>query len=148
MHLRHRLTKLAFRPHLPRRTVRLRLTLLYGGLFSASGAGLLAITYFLVRRATGDAFTFRLKNGATINISAGGGGGVSGPGAASSHGPVGSSVQILNGSAPGPSSAPTFCANASSRTGAALSKNPGCSMSHHEPSDTRRPDIPPLTVPG
>jgi signal transduction histidine kinase len=32
----------------PRRTVRLRLTALYGGLFLASGAGLLAITYGLV----------------------------------------------------------------------------------------------------
>jgi signal transduction histidine kinase len=34
--------------HWPRRTVRLRLTALYGGLFLASGAGLLAITYGLV----------------------------------------------------------------------------------------------------
>jgi signal transduction histidine kinase len=33
---------------LPRRTVRLRLTLLYGGLFLASGAALLAVTYVLV----------------------------------------------------------------------------------------------------
>jgi signal transduction histidine kinase len=33
---------------LPPRTVRLRLTLLYGGLFLASGAGLLAIVYLLV----------------------------------------------------------------------------------------------------
>jgi signal transduction histidine kinase len=33
---------------LPRRTVRLRLTLLYGGLFLVAGAGLLAITYGLV----------------------------------------------------------------------------------------------------
>ena len=33
----------------PVRTVRLRLTLLYGGLFLASGTGLLAITYVLVR---------------------------------------------------------------------------------------------------
>lgn len=36
-------------PVRPVRTVRLRLTLLYGGLFLASGAGLLAITYVLVR---------------------------------------------------------------------------------------------------
>ena len=34
---------------LPRRTARLRLTLLYGGLFLACGAALLAITYALVR---------------------------------------------------------------------------------------------------
>jgi signal transduction histidine kinase len=46
--LRHRFPALAFHPHLPRRTVRLRLTRLYGGLFLASGAGLLAITYALV----------------------------------------------------------------------------------------------------
>src|SRR5256886_2956780 len=40
-------------PHLPLRTVRMRLTLLYGGLFLASGAVLLAIAYVLVRRSTG-----------------------------------------------------------------------------------------------
>jgi signal transduction histidine kinase len=40
------------RPHLPRRTVRLRLTLVYGTLFLVSGAALLAITYLLVVRAT------------------------------------------------------------------------------------------------
>ena len=39
--------------HLPSWTVRLRLTLLYSGLFLASGAVLLAITYLLVRRASG-----------------------------------------------------------------------------------------------
>ncbi|HEY2479753.1 MAG TPA: HAMP domain-containing sensor histidine kinase [Solirubrobacterales bacterium] len=38
---------------LPAPTVRLRLTLLYGGLFLVSGAALLAITYLLFRRATG-----------------------------------------------------------------------------------------------
>ena len=41
------------RLHLPARTVRLRLTLLYSGLFFVSGAVLLAITYILVRRASG-----------------------------------------------------------------------------------------------
>ena len=45
-----------FRPHLPRRTVRTRLTLIYSGLFLLSGAGLLAITYFLVRASTDNAF--------------------------------------------------------------------------------------------
>jgi signal transduction histidine kinase len=35
---------------LPRRTIRVRLTLLYSGLFLASGAGLLALTYLLVAR--------------------------------------------------------------------------------------------------
>src|SRR5438045_7604257 len=37
---------------LPRGTVRLRLTLLYGALFLASGTALLAITYALVWNAT------------------------------------------------------------------------------------------------
>jgi signal transduction histidine kinase len=37
---------------LPARSVRLRLTALYGGLFLACGAGLLAITYLLVSRET------------------------------------------------------------------------------------------------
>jgi two-component system, OmpR family, sensor histidine kinase VanS len=39
--------------HLPSRTVRLRLTLLYGGLFLVSGVALLAATYLLFRRSTG-----------------------------------------------------------------------------------------------
>ncbi len=39
--------------HLPSRTVRLRLTLLYSGLFLVSGAVLLAITYVLFRSRTG-----------------------------------------------------------------------------------------------
>lgn len=39
---------------LPRRTVRLRLTLVYGGLFLASGVALLAVTYFLVKHDIGD----------------------------------------------------------------------------------------------
>ena len=36
----------------PRRTARLRLTALYGGLFLLSGAALVAITYVLFERAT------------------------------------------------------------------------------------------------
>jgi two-component system, OmpR family, sensor histidine kinase VanS len=39
--------------HLPSRTVRLRLTLLYGGLFLVSGVALLAIMYLLFRQAGG-----------------------------------------------------------------------------------------------
>jgi signal transduction histidine kinase len=46
MHLNRHVAALAAR--LPRRTVRLRLTALYGGLFLASGAGLLAITITIV----------------------------------------------------------------------------------------------------
>jgi signal transduction histidine kinase len=45
------LSRPVFRPHLPRRTVRLRLTLMYGCLFLLSGAGLLAVTYLLVHNA-------------------------------------------------------------------------------------------------
>ena len=39
--------------HLPSRTVRLRLTLLYGGLFLVSGLVLLAIMYLLFRQVSG-----------------------------------------------------------------------------------------------
>ena len=51
-HVHRRLAGLAVRPCLPRRTIRLRLTAIYGGLFLASGAALLAITYALVSNAT------------------------------------------------------------------------------------------------
>jgi signal transduction histidine kinase len=47
MNILHRL-------HLPRRTVRFRLTVLYGGLFLLAGAALLAVTYFLVSHSTGN----------------------------------------------------------------------------------------------
>jgi signal transduction histidine kinase len=50
--LTHRLTRLATAPGRSRRTIRLRLTLIYGGLFLICGAGLLAITYVLVDGAT------------------------------------------------------------------------------------------------
>jgi signal transduction histidine kinase len=50
--LNRRLTRAAMGHHLPRRTVRVRLTLLYGGLFLISGAALVAITYFLFEGAT------------------------------------------------------------------------------------------------
>jgi signal transduction histidine kinase len=50
--LNSRITQLAVGRHLPHRTVRLRLTLLYGGLFLLSGAALVAITYVLFQQAT------------------------------------------------------------------------------------------------
>ena len=50
--LRRRLVRIAGRPHLPRRTLRLRLTLLYGGLFLVSGAVLLTASDLLVSHAT------------------------------------------------------------------------------------------------
>jgi signal transduction histidine kinase len=46
---------------LPRYSIRLRLTLLYGGLFLASGAGLLAITYLLVLHSTGNYIFFSTR---------------------------------------------------------------------------------------
>ena len=52
MRLREKLTALAFWDHLPRRTVRLRLSVVYGSLFLAVGAVLLVLTDFLWGRAT------------------------------------------------------------------------------------------------
>jgi signal transduction histidine kinase len=58
-----RVTHAAVGRHLPYRTVRARLTLLYGGLFLLSGAALMAITYALLVNA---GFVFSLQNGTTI----------------------------------------------------------------------------------
>jgi signal transduction histidine kinase len=49
MSLRSRLVRLADRLPLPRRTIRFRLTLVYGALFLLCGAALLAVVYVLVR---------------------------------------------------------------------------------------------------
>jgi signal transduction histidine kinase len=59
---------------LPRRTIRLRLTLLYASLFLVSGAGLLAITYVLVRGATGDVLVSTAPNGASVVVGSKGSG--------------------------------------------------------------------------
>ncbi len=53
MGLGHRLTQLARRLPLPRRTIRLRLAVLYGSLFFLSGAVLLGVTYAAVARTHG-----------------------------------------------------------------------------------------------
>ena len=58
--LNWRITQLAIGRHLPHRTVRIRLTLVYGGLFLLSGAALMAITYALLVNA---GFIFTLQNG-------------------------------------------------------------------------------------
>jgi signal transduction histidine kinase len=58
--LNRRITHLAVGRHLPHRTVRVRLTLLYGGLFLLSGAALMAIAYALLVNA---GFVFTLQNG-------------------------------------------------------------------------------------
>jgi signal transduction histidine kinase len=57
--LNSKITQLAVGRHLPHRTVRIRLTLLYGGLFLLSGAALMAITYALLVNA---GFIFSLQN--------------------------------------------------------------------------------------
>jgi signal transduction histidine kinase len=66
-------TRLAERPptrrlRLPRRTIRLRLTLVYGGLFLASGAALLTITYFLVAHQYTGRFFLDTGNGAAVKV--------------------------------------------------------------------------------
>ncbi len=53
MGIGHRLNRLARRLPLPRRTIRLRLAVLYGGLFFLSGAALLGVTYAAVSRTHG-----------------------------------------------------------------------------------------------
>ncbi|MBI4305510.1 MAG: HAMP domain-containing protein [Chloroflexi bacterium] len=64
------LTTVASRTHLPRRTVRLRLTALFGSLFLLSGIALLAITYVLVTRATAsNPAVVTLPDGATVGVS-------------------------------------------------------------------------------
>ncbi len=68
MWLRSRAERLSLR--LPRRTVRLRLTLVYAGLFLASGAVLLAITYVLVRHATGDVLFATRADGSSFVMKA------------------------------------------------------------------------------
>jgi len=52
------------RLRLPTRTIRLRLTLAYGGLFLASGAALLTLTYFLARQQYTRSFFVESGNGA------------------------------------------------------------------------------------
>jgi signal transduction histidine kinase len=66
MAMRDRMLRLAKSTHLPRRTLRLRLTLLYGVLFLVSGAALLGVTYFFVNASTGNAFIVHSNNGTTI----------------------------------------------------------------------------------
>jgi signal transduction histidine kinase len=61
------LPRLAGGPRLPRHTIRLRLTALYGGLFLLCGAGLLAITYLLVRNSIiSYSFSFRAPQGGAM----------------------------------------------------------------------------------
>jgi signal transduction histidine kinase len=57
---------------LRRRSVRLRLTGLYGGLFLVSGAMLLAITYVLVRHATGSPVVIATKSSGPVQTAVAG----------------------------------------------------------------------------
>jgi signal transduction histidine kinase len=59
----------------PRRTVRLRLTILYATLFLLSGAGLLAVTYLLVVGATGEVVVGTNPNGSKFVVGKGAGAG-------------------------------------------------------------------------
>jgi signal transduction histidine kinase len=89
----HRLLALAAGRGLPRRTIRLRLTLIYGGLFLLSGAALLAITYVLVSNATPNCFSGKGPGGQTAVgcfIRSSGG---------PSHGPPGARETLRSGSA-------------------------------------------------
>jgi signal transduction histidine kinase len=56
------------RLRLPARTIRLRLTILYAGLFLACGFGLLAVTYVLVGHATGGVLVGTTHDGRTFSI--------------------------------------------------------------------------------
>ena len=96
MALRDRFTALAVRPHMPRRTVRLRLTVLYGALFLVSGAALLAVTYVLVSHSTSIPVVISGKNGASGTAV-----GVSGPDrVGQSHRLVGGGGEVTRATGP------------------------------------------------
>src|SRR5215467_12713721 len=92
--LTHRLTALAAAPGRSRRTIRLRLTLVYGGLFLICGAGLLAITYVLVDNAPAGYFSSTGRGGRTV------GGFVGTAPSAAKHGDPAPGLEIT-GSGPG-----------------------------------------------
>jgi signal transduction histidine kinase len=60
--------RLAGSAGIPRRTLRVRLTLVYGGLFLVSGFALLALTYALVHNATRGAVSYQGDNGISGSI--------------------------------------------------------------------------------
>src|SRR5262245_41516546 len=68
MSIRNRLLLLRPPVPLPSRTIRLRLTIIYAGLFLACGTGLLAVTYVLVREATGDVLVATRSDGSVVSI--------------------------------------------------------------------------------
>jgi signal transduction histidine kinase len=91
--LRHRLLALAGGRGLPRRTIRLRLTVIYGGLFLLSAAALLAITYVLVSNATPNCYSGSGPGGQTTV------GCVIGSPGGQPHGASASGEQVTAGSA-------------------------------------------------
>jgi signal transduction histidine kinase len=66
--LNRRITQAAVGQQLPYRSVRVRLTVLYGGLFLVSGAALMAIAYALLVNA---GFVFSLQSGGDVNPNTG-----------------------------------------------------------------------------
>jgi signal transduction histidine kinase len=67
MALGHSVAALAAGRGLPRRTIRLRLTVIYGGLFLVCGAALLAITYVLVSNALPDCYSGNVPDGRPVS---------------------------------------------------------------------------------
>src|SRR4029453_40083 len=91
---RDRLTRLGGGGHLPRRTVRLRLTALYGALFLSSGIALLTVTYLLLSRATSDCSFARTPNGATVTMCGSSAGAIGAPPKEASQTTGGGTVEI------------------------------------------------------
>lgn len=90
MSFNERVRRLAGRAHLPRRTVRLRLTLIYGSLFLVSGAVMLIVTNLLVRHATASSVIIR-RSVSGSGFTAGG---------VSPGNPATGAVQFFNGGVP------------------------------------------------
>ena len=90
--LRHGLAALTAGRGQPRRTIRLRLTVIYGGLFLVCGAALLAITYVLVSNALPDCFSGGRAGGQSVS------GCAAGAGVGQPHGVSAAGQQISVGS--------------------------------------------------
>jgi len=102
----------------PRRTVRLRLTLLYGGLVLASGTGLLVITYLLVAHSLPAAVTRHTRGNAPAGsgtsaragTSAGSGTSARTPASAGPRVPAGNAISVGPVLSTGPGAAAPACA--------------------------------------
>ncbi len=122
-------TRFRFRGLLPRPTIRLRLTLLYGALFLMSGAALLGVTYLLVSTATGNPLVYQAPNGQlTISVT-----GTTG-GAATAAGRPGRGGQRERRAArpnPGSATGAGVGRGATSRPDAAIPHMVGCRSRDH-----------------